>query len=115
MVYGTPPALGGVTLRRPTTATESPEPVRSVVTLAGGAERAYDRGSRQVFDLAWSRMTEAQLTALRALLRPTFTSYVHVDGATYFVQTAPPKVEPLGGTDPVRFSVSVQLREQAPR
>lgn len=115
MAYGTPPAINGTTLRRPSGISESPEAVDSSVELAGGATRTYDRGVRFVVDLSWSKLTETDVATLRALLRPTYVAYTHTDGVLYQVRSAPLKAEPIPGTDPVRFAASTTLREQGTR
>lgn len=115
MTYGSAPVIAGVTFRRPSSVSESPESLRRPVVLAGGGLRAYDGGIRDVFELSWSRLTEAERDALVAVCASAFVTYTHVDGTTQVVETNPPEFEPIAGTDPVRFSASVTLRGQDPR
>lgn len=114
MTYGTPPQLSGVVLPRPSSVSESPEQFGSTVTLAAGAERRYDGGERLVVELTWNKLTEARLADVVAAARPAVTSYVHTDGVAYVVMTGPVQRSPIAATDPVRFSASITLREQAP-
>jgi hypothetical protein len=110
-----PPVIAGVTVRRPTSLTENPEPVRNSVQLAGGGLRSYSAGVRYVFGLSWAQMTEGELAQLRALTAPPFVPYVHQDGTSHYVETSPPQATAIQGTDPVRFAVSLELRDQDPR
>lgn len=115
MAYGdTFPVLNGTTLRRPSSVSESPEALRRDVTLASGALRAYSSGIRSVFELSWNKLLEGEVAALRAAAALPFVPYTHVDGTTRVVETSPPSVTPLAGTDPVRFAVSISLRAQEP-
>ena len=114
MAYGSPPVLNGVVLRRPSSIDESPEALRKSVELAGGGLRSYSRGVRPTYSLAWSKLTEGELDALREAARPAFVPYVHVDGVTSIVETTAPDSSPIPGTDPVRFAVSITLRGQDP-
>ena len=115
MTYGTPPALSGVVLPRPSSVTENPEQFGSTVTLANGGERRYDGGERSVFELTWNRISEGVLAEITAAARPAATSYVHVDGVTYVVLPGPVQRSAIAGTDPTRFTASLTLREQGPR
>lgn len=115
MTYSTTlPAIAGQVIGRPTSLRESGEPVRNSVTLAGGGLRSYSAGVRRVFDLSWSRVTEDELADLRLLTAPAFVAYTHQDGTTRIVETSGVEADAIAGTDPVRFSVSLTLREQNP-
>jgi hypothetical protein len=114
MTYTAAPQINGVTLPRPSSAPESPEAVRSTVTLAGGALRAYDAGVRFGVELSWNKMTEEDLNALRAAADPAFVAYRHVNGVTYICETTAVSADPIPGTDPARFRASISLREQDP-
>jgi hypothetical protein len=115
MTYGTPPVLSGVVLPRPTAVTDNGEQYGSTVVLANGDERRYDGGSRLVVELTWAKLTEDRLVELLAAARPAVTTYVHVDGVAYVVLTGDVQRDAIAATDPVRFSASLTLREQAPR
>lgn len=115
MAYGdTLPVLNGVTLKRPTSVSETPETLRRGVVLAGGGLRSYSSGIRRVYELAWAKLTEGQVSALRDAARPPFVSYTHVDGTTRVVETEAPAVTPIAATYPVRFAVSITLKAQEP-
>lgn len=115
MAYGSTPAIGGIVFPRPTSIDESPE-LRAVdVELAAGRVARYDGGRRFVVSLSWGNLTEAQIASLRAALAPPVVAYVHVDGSAYVMLSDVPKVTPRAGTDPVRFSAEVSLREQTVR
>lgn len=114
MTYDTLPAISGVTIPRPSGLHENDEPIRSSVVLAGGGLRSYSGGVRKVFELSWSKATEDLVSDLRSLLLPAFVAYRHSDGTTRMVETSGVSAEAIAGTDPVRFSVSVSLREQNP-
>lgn len=114
-MYGLTPVLGGVDLPRPNSITENPERFGSEVVLAAGDLRVYDGGQRQVFELSWNKATEDVLAAITASARPAVTSYRHTDGEMYVVLTSPVQRQPIAATDPVRFAVSLTLREQAPK
>jgi hypothetical protein len=115
MTYGGSPIIGGVTFPRPNGYAINPEPVRRTVQLAGGSTRAYSSGVRDVFELSWSKLTEAQLVALEAATRSPFVSFTALDGSSRMVETATPSADAVPGTDPVRFSVSLTLRAQDTR
>jgi len=115
MAYGdTFPVLNGTTLRRPSAVSESPEALRSSVTLSGGSTRAYSSGVRFVVELSWNKLLEAEVNALEAAAAPAFVSYTHVDGAVRVVETSAVDSAPIAGTYPVRFTASVTLRAQDP-
>jgi hypothetical protein len=115
MTYGATPVIGGTTFRRPNGYSVNPEPVRQTVQLAGGSTRAYSSGVRDVFELSWGKMTEAEVVALNAATLPAFVSFTTLDGSTRIVETSPPSIDAVPGTDPVRFSVSLTLRAQDTR
>lgn len=115
MAYGSPPVLAGVTLPRPSSVEQAPERFGSEVTLVSGSLRSYNGGIRSVFALSWSKATEATKTALEAAAVAPVAAYVHVDGVAYTVLVDPPSSSPIPGTDPVKFEVSIALREQTPR
>lgn len=114
MAYTSVPVISGITLPRPSRTQVSNEAVRRGVALANGSSRAYNSGTRKVFELAWGKLDEATYNLLTAACAAPFTSYRHLDGATYVVETGTVQADAIAGTDPVRFSASVQLTEQTP-
>lgn len=106
------PVIGGVQFKRPTTRSETWEPVGSDQELANGSLRAYDQGRRRVVSLSWGKLTREQLDALVAATSSAFVSYGH--DATSTLETMrvsdPPSSEAVAGTYPVRYSADLTLR-----
>ena len=69
------PIVAGVTFRRPSSRSESFEPVRQVETLANGDTRTYDRGRVRVVSLSWAKLTEAEVDALSDATAAPFVTY----------------------------------------
>lgn len=112
MTYTDVPLIAGVAFPRPSSLQEPDELVRNTVELAGGGTRAYAAGTRRVFELGWSKLTEDQVVQLRGATAAPFVAYRHVNGLTYIVETGPVSATAIAGTDPTRFQVSITLRAQ---
>lgn len=111
------PVIGGVTFRRPVARAVTFEPVRSTIELGGSGQlRTYVRGTRRVVELEWSRMTDPEVAALTNVLAPAFVDYADdADSAVYRCSTDEGiEVEAIPGTYPVRYQVSIELRQQDP-
>lgn len=115
MTYTGLPRLNGADLARPSAIDDGADRVGTSVTLAGGGLRGYTAGSRRVFTLTWNKASEATVAQLRAVAALRFTTYVHVDGDTIAVEVDPPSASAISGTEPVKFSASITIREQGVR
>lgn len=108
------PVIGGVTFPRPNSRSSNVEPVRASVDLASGSERTYSKGRRGVHSLSWSKLTEDDVEALVAATEPTYVTYREDEKSTEYVVSTNEGVsfEAVAGTFPIRYSVSVTLRER---
>lgn len=106
------PVLRGVTLPRPNASPRTREDVVDVVRLASGSERRYVSGFRYVYRLSWTRTTDTGRAAIESAASSLGTvSFVDPLGVASFVVVGSLEVEPLAGYDPVRYAISLELRE----
>lgn len=110
------PVLAGVTLPLPSSHTRTPEAVEQTSQLASGAVARYHLGYRMVVALSWDVLGDldaARVTTLGMQRDPV--PFTDIDGATTVVLVSDPQVQAIPGTDPVRYTASLTLSEQAPR
>lgn len=106
------PVVAGVQLRRPTTRTARYEPEQSERVLASGATRTYYAGRRLIVALAFSKMSEEEKAALVAALGAAYVTYQEdstADAVTMGI-SEPPEFDPIPGTYPIRYNVSLALK-----
>jgi hypothetical protein len=111
------PVIGGVEFRRPTSRSVSTEPVGSSVELGSGSLRRYTRGVRKVFAISWAKMTEDEVAAVELALAPTFVTF-QLDSTAEAALVATEdgfSADAIAGTFPIRYNVSLSLREKDPR
>lgn len=111
------PVLDGVTMPRPSAYRRTPVAVASDRELAGGTIARYSRGHRYEHKFGWELAQEAAALLLEQLGRIRgVTQLVDMDGTPYVVLVADfDGLEPIPGTAPPRYKVSLSLRERRPR
>lgn len=111
------PVIAGVEVKRATSLSEKDEPVRQLVELASGSTRAYDKGVRRVFGVAWAKLTRVEVDQLRGLLAAPFVTFATEVGSDVSVVSTEDgfAADPIPGTYPIRYSGSISLRERDPR
>lgn len=111
------PVLDGVTMPRPSTYVRRPVAVASDRELASGVIARYSRGHRFEHKLSWALAQETAALLLEQLARIRgVTQFVDMDGTPYVVLVDEfPGLEPIPGTAPPRYKVSLSLKERRPR
>lgn len=111
------PVLDGQTLPLPNGKVRDAVPVVDERTLADGTTARYHRGHKTRFTLRWQlkRQDVADLVESLGRIRGA-TQYVDQDGTPYVVLVEElDGLEPVAGTDPVRYGCGIVLIERRPR
>lgn len=111
------PVIGGVEFRRPTSRNVTTEPIGASVELGSGSLRRYTRGTRKAFAVSWAKMTEDEVAAVETALAPAFVTF-QLDSTAEATTVATEEgfsAEAIAGTFPIRYNVSLSLREKDPR
>lgn len=111
------PVLDGVTMPRPSTYRRTPIAVASDRELAGGTIARYSRGHRFQHSMSWDLAKESAALLLEQLGRIRgVTQFVDMDGTPYVVLVDDfDGLEPIPGTEPPRYKVSLTIKERRPR
>lgn len=117
MPLALPPVLDGVTMPRPSAYRRRPVAVASDQELSSGTIARYSRGHRFTHELSWELMQESGALLLEQLGRIRgVTQFVDMDGTPYVVLVDDfDGLEPIAGTAPPRYKVSLSLKERRPR
>jgi hypothetical protein len=111
------PVLDGVTMPRPSQYRRTPVAVAQDRELSGGTIARYSRGHRFQHVMSWELAQETAALLLEQLGRIRgVTQFVDMDGTPYVVLVDDfDGLEPIAGTAPVRYKVSLSLKERRPR